>query len=237
MQELLVNAFAAEGLELSPRQAEQFEQYYTILLDWNQHMNLTAIEEAEDVVYKHFLDSALTMRVMGPLAGKRLIDVGTGAGFPGVPLKIMAPALEVCLFDSLQKRINFLTHLCGELGLAQISALHGRAEEFGQNSAYREQYDFATARAVAKLPVLSELCLPFVKVGGRFIALKGPELTQELDEGRRAVELLGGKLGEVKHITLAGGQYERNLVVIEKVRPTPKKYPRRAGTPQKTPLN
>lgn len=237
MQELLIKAFAAEGLALSPRQAEQFEQYYAILLDWNQRMNLTAIEEAEDVVYKHFLDSALTMQVTGPLAGKRLIDVGTGAGFPGVPLKIMAPALDVCLFDSLQKRINFLAHLCGELGLANISALHGRAEEFGQNSAYREQYDLATARAVAKLPVLAELCLPFVKVGGRFIALKGPELTQELDEGRRAVALLGGKLGEVKHITLADGQYERNLVVIEKVRPTPKKYPRRAGTPQKTPLN
>ena len=178
----------------------------------------------------------LTLQVTGPLAGKQLIDVGTGAGFPGVPLKIMTPTLELCLFDSLQKRIHFLEHLCGQLALKDVRTLHGRAEEFGQNAAYRETFDLATARAVAKLPVLAELCLPFVRVGGQFVALKGPELEQELAESQRALETLGGRLGEIKNIQLAHGQYERNLVVVEKIRPTPKKYPRRAGTPQKAPL-
>lgn len=236
MRDLLQEAFAAAGFPLSAVQAQQFEQYYTILLDWNQRMNLTAIEDAEDVVYKHFLDSVLTLQVTGPLAGKQLIDVGTGAGFPGVPLKIMTPTLELCLFDSLQKRIHFLEHLCGQLALKDVRTLHGRAEEFGQNAAYRETFDLATARAVAKLPVLAELCLPFVRVGGQFVALKGPELEQELAESQRALETLGGRLGEIKNIQLAHGQYERNLVVVEKIRPTPKKYPRRAGTPQKAPL-
>ena len=236
MRDLLQEAFAAAGFPLSAVQAQQFEQYYTILLDWNQRMNLTAIEDAEDVVYKHFLDSVLTLQVTGPLAGKQLIDVGTGAGFPGVPLKIMTPTLELCLFDSLQKRIHFLEHLCGQLALKDVRTLHGRAEEFGQNAAYRETFDLATARAVAKLPVLAELCLPFVRVGGQFVALKGPELEQELAESQRALETLGGRLGEIKNIQLAHGQYERNLVVVEKIRPTPKKYPLRAGTPQKAPL-
>ncbi len=236
MRDLLQEAFAAAGFPLSAVQAQQFEQYYTILLDWNQRMNLTAIEDAEDVVYKHFLDSVLTLQVTGPLAGKQLIDVGTGAGFPGVPLKIMTPTLGLCLFDSLQKRIHFLEHLCGQLALKDVRTLHGRAEEFGENAAYRETFDLATARAVAKLPVLAELCLPFVRVGGQFVALKGPELEQELAESQRALETLGGRLGEIKNIQLAHGQYERNLVVVEKIRPTPKKYPRRAGTPQKAPL-
>ena len=236
MRDLLQEAFAAAGFPLSAVQAQQFEQYYTILLDWNQRMNLTAIEDAEDVVYKHFLDSVLTLQVTGPLAGKQLIDVGTGAGFPGVPLKIMTPTLGLCLFDSLQKRIHFLEHLCGQLALKDVRTLHGRAEEFGQNAAYRETFDLATARAVAKLPVLAELCLPFVRVGGQFVALKGPELEQELAESQRALETMGGRLGEIKNIQLAHGQYERNLVVVEKIRPTPKKYPRRAGTPQKAPL-
>ena len=214
MRDLLQEAFAAAGFPLSAVQAQQFEQYYTILLDWNQRMNLTAIEDAEDVVYKHFLDSVLTLQVTGPLAGKQLIDVGTGAGFPGVPLKIMTPTLELCLFDSLQKRIHFLEHLCGQLALKDVRTLHGRAEEFGQNAAYRETFDLATARAVAKLPVLAELCLPFVRVGGQFVALKGPELEQELAESQRALETLGGRLGEIKNIQWAQGQYERNLVVV-----------------------
>lgn len=237
MKTLLKQAFAAAGFSLSDEQAAQFEKYYHILLDWNQRMNLTAIEDKEDVVYKHFLDSVLASKVSGPLAHRRLIDIGTGAGFPGVPLKIMEPSLNVCLFDSLQKRIHFLEHLCDALSLNAITALHGRAEDYGQQSAYREQFDIATARAVAKLPVLAELCLPFVKPGGCFIALKGPEVHQELAESQQALATLGGQVRTVETIALAQGQYERNLIVIEKTRPTPKKYPRRAGIPQKTPLH
>lgn len=236
MKTLLKQAFAAAGFLLSDEQAAQFEKYYHILLDWNQRMNLTAIEDKEDVVYKHFLDSVLTSKVSGPLAGRRLIDIGTGAGFPGVPLKIMEPSLNVCLFDSLQKRIHFLEHLCSALSLNAITVLHGRAEDYGQQSTYREQFDIATARAVAKLPILAELCLPFVKPGGCFIALKGPEVQQELAESKQALTTLGGQVRTVETIALTQGQYERNLIVIEKIRPTPKKYPRRAGIPQKTPL-
>lgn len=236
MKNLLKQAFGEAGFALTDAQAAQFEQYYHILLEWNQRMNLTAIEDAEDVVYKHFLDSVLTLRVSGDLSGKRLIDVGTGAGFPGVPLKIMVPTLDVCLFDSLQKRIHFLDALCSELHLTGITTRHGRAEEVGQQRDYREQFDIATARAVAKLPVLAELCLPFVKIGGGFIALKGPEVTQELAESKPALATLGGTVRTVHTITFAQAQYERNLVVIDKIQPTPKKYPRRPGTPQKTPL-
>lgn len=236
MEALLQEAFSAAGFVLSERQTEQFRQYFELLIDWNQRINLTAIEDPVDVVDKHFIDSVLTMKVSGSLAGKRLIDVGTGAGFPGVPLKIMAPELSLCLFDSLQKRINFLTELCSSLDLSDVEMVHGRAEEFGRNSDYREQYDLATARAVAKLPVLAELCLPFVKVGGVFIALKGPELEQELNESKKALQEMGGKIMRVENIKLGHDQYERNLVVVEKMKPTPKKYPRKAGTPQKSPI-
>lgn len=236
MEALLQEAFSAAGFVLSERQTEQFRQYFELLIDWNQRINLTAIEDPVDVVDKHFIDSVLTMKVSGSLAGKRLIDVGTGAGFPGVPLKIMAPELSLCLFDSLQKRINFLTELCSSLDLSGVEMVHGRAEEFGRNSDYREQYDLATARAVAKLPVLAELCLPFVKVGGVFIALKGPELEQELNESKKALQEMGGKIMRVENIKLGHDQYERNLVVVEKMKPTPKKYPRKAGTPQKSPI-
>lgn len=236
MEALLQEAFSAAGFVLSERQTEQFRQYFELLIDWNQRINLTAIEDPVDVVDKHFIDSVLTMKVSGSLAGKRLIDVGTGAGFPGVPLKIMAPELSLCLFDSLQKRINFLTELCSSLDLSGVEMVHGRAEEFGRNSDYREQYDLATARAVAKLPVLAELCLPFVKVGGVFIALKGPELEQELNESKKALQEMGGKIMRVENIKLGHDQYERNLVVVEKMKPTPKRYPRKAGTPQKSPI-
>lgn len=236
MEALLQEAFSAAGFVLSERQTEQFRQYFELLIDWNQRINLTAIEDPVDVVDKHFIDSVLTMKVSGSLAGKRLIDVGTGAGFPGVPLKIMAPELSLCLFDSLQKRINFLTELCSSLDFSGVEMVHGRAEEFGRNSDYREQYDLATARAVAKLPVLAELCLPFVKVGGVFIALKGPELEQELNESKKALQEMGGKIMRVENIKLGHDQYERNLVVVEKMKPTPKKYPRKAGTPQKSPI-
>ena len=170
------------------------------------------------------------------LKGKSMIDIGTGAGFPGVPLKIMEPELDLTLFDSLNKRIVFLQELCKKLELKDVKAVHGRAEEFGIKPDYRQQYDIATARAVARMPVLLEICLPFVKKGGILIALKGPELENELKESENALKELGGKVIAVQEFTLADGAYTRNLAVIEKVKDTPKKYPRKAGTPQKKPL-
>lgn len=199
-------------------------------------MNLTAIEEPTEVAYKHFVDSACLLRVVPDLQQKSMIDIGTGAGFPGVPLKIMEPALNLTLFDSLNKRITFLQELCKQLGLQGVQAVHGRAEEFGIKPEYRAQYDLATARAVARMPVLLEICLPFVKKGGIFIALKGPELENEIAESSNALKELGGKVVDVQQFTLADGAYTRNLAVIEKVKDTPKKYPRKAGTPQKKPL-
>lgn len=237
MEALITSAFAEEGFMLNDAQACQFRQYYDILLDWNSRMNLTAITEFRDVVYKHFLDSALFLKAAGEIDGLSLIDVGTGAGFPGVPLKIMTPDLALCLFDSLQKRVNFLNHLTDALQLNDVKTVHGRAEDFGQNADYRQRFDLAAARAVAKLSVLSELCLPFVKVGGRFIALKGPELVNELQDAEEAICRLGGKVADVQQMTLDNGQYQRHIVVIEKVQDTPKAYPRKAGKPQKNPIS
>lgn len=236
MRDILTNAFNSEGFSLTEPQLQQFVTYYDTLITWNQKMNLTAIEEPVEVAYKHFVDSACLLRVVPNLKQKSMIDVGTGAGFPGVPLKIMEPALDLTLFDSLNKRIIFLQELCQKLQLKDVKAVHGRAEEFGIKPEYRQQYDMATARAVARMPVLLEICLPFVKKGGIFIALKGPELENEIKESSNALKELGGKLVDVQQFTLADGAYTRNLAVIEKIKDTPKKYPRKAGTPQKKPL-
>ncbi len=236
MKNILTNAFTSEGFSLTEQQLQQFVTYYDTLITWNQKMNLTAIEEPVEVAYKHFVDSACLLRVVSDLKQKSMIDIGTGAGFPGVPLKIMEPALDLTLFDSLSKRIVFLKELCKTLQLTQVKAVHGRAEELGIKPEYRQQYDIATARAVARMPVLLEICLPFVKKGGIFIALKGPELENEIKESSNALKELGGKLVDVQQFTLANGAYTRNLAVIEKIKDTPKKYPRKAGTPQKKPL-
>lgn len=236
MRQIIEQAFTNSGFSLTNEQLEQFLQYYALLKEWNQKMNLTAIEEPVEVAYKHFVDSALLCRVIPQLAGRSLIDIGTGAGFPGVPLKIMESSLQLTLFDSLNKRITFLKEVCQQLQLSDVQTIHGRAEDFAQKIDYREQYDLASARAVARLPVLVEICLPFVKVGGYFIALKGPELEQEIAESSRALQLLGGKIKDVQKLTLLDGKYSRSIAVILKTAPTPKKYPRKAGTPQKSPL-
>ena len=236
MKNILTNAFTSEGFSLTEQQLQQFVTYYDTLITWNQKMKLTAIEEPVVVAYNHFVDSACLLRVVSDLKQKSMIDIGTGAGFPGVPLKIMEPALDLTLFDSLSKRIVFLKELCKTLQLTQVKAVHGRAEELGIKPEYRQQYDIATARAVARMPVLLEICLPFVKKGGIFIALKGPELENEIKESSNALKELGGKLVDVQQFTLANGAYTRNLAVIEKIKDTPKKYPRKAGTPQKKPL-
>lgn len=236
MKQILTDAFRGEGFSLSETQLNQFVTYFDTLIEWNQKINLTAIEEPVEVAYKHFVDSACLMRVMPDLKQKSMIDIGTGAGFPGVPLKIMEPELDLTLFDSLNKRIVFLQELCTKLQLQNVKAVHGRAEEFGIKPDYRGAYDIATARAVARMPVLLEICLPFVKKGGIFIALKGPELENEIQESANALKELGGKVVDVQKFTLADGAYTRNLAVIEKIKDTPKKYPRKAGTPQKKPL-
>ncbi len=236
MKDILNQAFTSEGFNLTEQQNKQFVTYFDMLIDWNQKINLTAIEEPTEVAYKHFVDSACLMRVVPDLKHKTMIDIGTGAGFPGVPLNIMEPELYVTLFDSLNKRILFLQELCKALELKNIRAVHGRAEEFGIKPDYRQQFDIATARAVARMPVLLEICLPFVKKGGIFIALKGPELENEIKESSNALKELGGKVVDVQQFTLADGAYTRNLAVIEKIKDTPKKYPRKAGTPQKKPL-
>ena len=236
MKTILTNAFQSEGFTLNDTQLGQFADYFDMLIEWNQKINLTAIEEPVEVAYKHFVDSACLLRVVPDLKHKTMIDIGTGAGFPGVPLKIMEPELDLTLFDSLNKRIVFLQELCKKLNLHDVKAVHGRAEEFGIKPDYRQQYDIATARAVARMPVLLEICLPFVKKGGILIALKGPELENELKESANALKELGGKVVDVKEFTLADGAYTRNLAVIEKVKDTPKKYPRKAGTLQKKPL-
>ena len=236
MKNIIQQSFQREGFSLNEQQIEQFVQYYDLLIDWNKKINLTAIEEPQEVADKHFVDSALLLSVKKDLAGCSLIDIGTGAGFPGIPLKIIEPNLKLTLFDSLNKRINFLNTVCQELSLKDVQAVHGRAEDFGKKVEYREKFDLATARAVARMPVLLEICLPFVKLGGHFIALKGPELENELLESKKALAELGGRIIDVRSLTLADGTYTRNIAVIEKVKPTPKKYPRKAGTPQKTPL-
>ena len=236
MKDILNQAFTSEGFNLTEQQNKQFVTYFYMLIDWNQKINLTAIEEPTEVAYKHFVDSACLMRVVPDLKHKTMIDIGTGAGFPGVPLNIMEPELYVTLFDSLNKRILFLQELCKALELKNIRAVHGRAEEFGIKPDYRQQFDIATARAVARMPVLLEICLPFVKKGGIFIALKGPELENEIKDSSNALKELGGKVVDVQQFTLADGAYTRNLAVIEKIKDTPKKYPRKAGTPQKKPL-
>lgn len=224
------------NITLTDGQKEQFLQYYELLTEWNSFMNLTAITEFQEVVVKHFLDSLSLIKAEVFTGRGTLIDVGTGAGFPGIPLKITFPELEVTLLDSLNKRVKFLNEVTGALGLQKITALHGRAEDFGKKKEYREAYDFCVSRAVANLSSLSEYCLPFVKVGGCFISYKSGKIEEEKKQAEKAVSLLGGAFRETVCFHLADTDMERALCMIEKKRPTPGKYPRKAGTPVKEPL-
>ena len=215
--------------------AERFDRYAELLVDWNQKINLTAITAPDDIVIKHFVDSLLLLKAYDVPQGAKMIDVGTGAGFPSVPVAMVRVDIRLTLMDSLNKRINFLTELSAELGVS-AACVHARAEEFGNKAEFREQYDVACARAVAHLRELSEYCLPFVKVGGGFVALKSVGLEQELEEAKAAIGILGGKVEDICRFTLPDGA-ERAIAVIRKIRPTPKKFPRPYGKIKKNPLN
>ena len=228
------------SITLSGEQKQQFLTYYEYLVEKNKVMNLTAITEYEEVITKHFLDSLAVVKTScfksEKLAGKRLIDIGTGAGFPGIPLKIAFPELEILLLDSLNKRINFLNEVTEMLGLTKINTVHGRAEDYAKQKGYSESFDFCVSRAVANLSTLSEYCIPFVKPGGCFISYKSGSVDQELIQAEKAVKILGGQREEVVRFSLADTDMDRSFVVIRKAKPTPKKYPRKAGLPSKEPL-
>ncbi|MCT4565171.1 MAG: 16S rRNA (guanine(527)-N(7))-methyltransferase RsmG [Maledivibacter sp.] len=224
------------ALDIDNRMIEKFGIYKELLIEWNKKINLTGITEENEVMIKHFLDS-LTCLMTGVIKqDSKIIDVGTGAGFPGIPLKIYYEDIKLTLLDSLNKRIKYLNTVCKEAGLKNVELLHGRAEDYGMNPEYRGKYDVAVARAVADLSVLSEYCLPFVKLNGYFIAQKGPKAYEEVSKSEKAVSILGGEIIDTLDAKLPFTEIEHTLVVIKKVKETPKKYPRKAGTPTKKPI-
>ena len=236
-RDFLMDKLKETGFELSQSEqlTERFDRYAEMLVDWNEKINLTAITAPDEIVIKHFVDSLLLLKAYDVPKGASMIDVGTGAGFPSVPVAMVRDDIQLTLMDSLNKRINFLKELSEALGV-NAECVHARAEEFGNKPEYREQYDVACARAVAHLRELSEYCLPFVKVGGAFVALKSVGLEQELEEAKAAIDILGGKVERISRFTLPDGA-ERAIAVIRKIRPTPKKFPRPYGKIKKNPLN
>ena len=237
-KKLMEDGLSELSIQLTEEQLSQFYQYYEMLVEWNKFMNLTAITDLEDVVTKHFVDSLSLLKAVPDLGveEKTILDVGTGAGFPGIPLKIAFPNLKITLLDSLNKRINFLNEVIDTLNLEKICAIHGRAEDFGRDKEHREQYDYCVSRAVANLSTLSEYCMPYVKIGGVFIPYKSGKIEEELSEAKGAVKLLGGKVEQVITFMLPKLDVERSFVIIQKREGTSKKYPRRAGLPSKEPL-
>ena len=233
--EKIMNAFAKIGHELTNKQAEQFFQYYEMLVETNKVMNLTAITEFDEVLQKHFVDSVLKSEIFIKEDTKTLIDVGTGAGFPGVPLKIMYPQLKVTLLDSLNKRLNFLNQVIEKLGLENITTVHYRAEDGARKAELREQFDCVVSRAVANMSTLCEYCLPYAKVGGCFVAYKSGNAEEEIDKAKKAVHLLGGVKENAIYFDLPDSDIGRSLVIVKKKEPTSKKYPRKAGLPSKKP--
>lgn len=222
------------GIKLSKEQAEMFFNYMNLLLEWNEKINLTAITEEKEVIVKHFVDS-LTIAKYIP-EGASLVDVGTGAGFPGIPLKIIRDDLKITLLDSLQKRINFLDVVIKELNLKNVETIHARVEEFGKNSKYRESFEVATSRAVANLSTLTEYLLPLVKVGGIAVCMKGSSIEEELETSKKAINVLGGKVSNVFEFDLPKTDIKRNIVIVDKINKTPSKYPRKPGMPSKEPI-
>ncbi len=224
------------GIELTDRQIEKFLLYYEMLVEWNGFMNLTAITEYDEVMKKHFIDSLSLIKAYDLSQEKKVIDIGTGAGFPGLVLKIAFPQLEITLLDSLNKRIQFLDAVIQNLSLTGVETVHGRAEDFAKPEKLRECFDLAVSRAVSNLSTLSEYCLPFVKQGGYFISYKSEKISEETEAAKNAITLLGGKIRKQVDFTLPDSDIYRNFLLIEKVSATPKKYPRKAGLPSKEPL-
>ena len=224
------------GIVLTEKMKEQFDRYFELLVEWNRMMNLTGITDYNEVNEKHFLDSLAIVKVQDMEMISTVIDIGTGAGFPGIPLKIVYPHLKVTLLDSLNKRIKFLNCVIQELALEDISALHGRAEDFAKKGEYRERYDLCVSRAVANLATLSEYCLPYVKRNGLFVSYKSGEIEEELCKSEKAVSVLGGKIEKVEKFCLPESEISRSFVMIRKDRSTPRRFPRKAGLPSKEPL-
>lgn len=224
------------GISLSERQYEQFMKYYELLVEWNSFMNLTAITEFDEVCTKHFIDSLSLCTAIDCDKEYSIIDVGTGAGFPGIPLKIAFPKLNITLLDSLGKRVKFLNEVIDQLELENIEAIHGRAEDYAKPELLREKFDICVSRAVANLSTLSEYCLPYVKIGGYFISYKSEKISEEMQAAENAIKIIGGEVYGQKEFTLPNSDIYRNLFMIKKINATPKKYPRKAGLPSKEPL-
>ena len=237
MSQIFESKLNALGITLTGRQQEQFVHFYELLVEWNKVMNLTGITEYEEVNEKHFVDSLSLVQAIDINNVETVIDVGTGAGFPGIPLKITFPHLKIVLLDSLNKRINFLNTVIDALGLTEITTIHGRAEDYAKQTEYREQFDLCVSRAVANLSTLSEYSLPYVKIGGMFIPYKSGEIDDEVHQAKKAIHILGGKLDEVIKFQLPDTEINRSFVKIHKIQNTAKRYPRKAGMPAKEPLS
>ena len=229
-------AFDAVGVSCSPEMARQLEQYMEGVLSWNEKVNLTAITDRDEFTIKHLLDSVLCCGFPEYQSANKIIDVGTGGGFPGVPLAVVSPEKQFILMDSLKKRLNIIDELTSSIGIRNVSTVHARAEELARNKAHREKYDLCVSRAVANMAVLAEYCLPFIRTGGFLMAYKGPDAESEIAEASHALSLLGGRVEEVRRGNLDEFGIDHKIVVIKKIKNTPSKYPRKAGTPAKEPL-
>lgn len=222
------------GIVLKEKQIDQFYQYMQLLLEWNEKMNLTAITKPEEIIVKHLIDSITIAKYIEK--NSKLVDVGTGAGFPGIPLKIIREDIEITLLDSLNKRICFLEEVMKQLKLEKIEAIHSRVEDFGKNKKYREAFDYATSRAVANLATLSEYLIPLVKIQGRALCMKGSTIKEEIEQSQKAITTLGGKIEKIEKFQLPESDIERHIILLQKIEPTPSKYPRKSGIPSKEPI-